>query len=320
MDVIRKIPKKKWASLIGNSVHTYFFHTPEWIEILEKSFSFKNESIILKINDSELIIPMVSRKRHYFFKIYDSLPLGYGGMFCNKEISSEMPSKLLKIPNRNTLFLRISFPPLFDKKVIGYLEKFKPSVEEIKSIWNYTHILKLKRGFEEIYKKFSKNRVRAIIKAEKFGFEVTESKKKEDFKDFYELLSRVSIDRWGYGEAIHPYKLYEVMSDYGNVKLILAKKDEEIAGGLVTFNYGKTVFYWISAFSEKYKEHNPTSLLFYEAIKVACENGFEIFNFGASGDLEGVRKFKESFGAKMVKLKTLKVWNKHWLKLKPFLR
>jgi lipid II:glycine glycyltransferase (peptidoglycan interpeptide bridge formation enzyme) len=34
------------------------------------------------------------------------------------------------------------------------------------------------------------------------------------------------------------------------------------------------------------------------AIADACKRGFEVYNFGASMNLESVRKFKESFGAK----------------------
>ena len=42
---------------------------------------------------------------------------------------------------------------------------------------------------------------------------------------------------------------------------------------------------------------SPNNALLETVIREACENGVKIFDFGASGPLDSVRKFKESFGA-----------------------
>jgi lipid II:glycine glycyltransferase (peptidoglycan interpeptide bridge formation enzyme) len=44
--------------------------------------------------------------------------------------------------------------------------------------------------------------------------------------------------------------------------------------------------------------YSGTTALLRSAIEDACDRGIEWFDFGASGDLDSVRVFKESFGAR----------------------
>jgi CelD/BcsL family acetyltransferase involved in cellulose biosynthesis len=59
----------------------------------------------------------------------------------------------------------------------------------------------------------------------------------------------------------------------------------------------KNTFHWHGASLEKYFRLRPNNLIYYEAIKDACESGFSWFDFNPSSGHEGVRSFKKRFGS-----------------------
>ena len=56
--------------------------------------------------------------------------------------------------------------------------------------------------------------------------------------------------------------------------------------------------YWHGAARESSLALRPANRLFGEVIRDACERGFRWFDFNSSAGLEGVRRFKEGFGAR----------------------
>ncbi|HEX8948352.1 MAG TPA: FemAB family XrtA/PEP-CTERM system-associated protein [Dissulfurispiraceae bacterium] len=65
---------------------------------------------------------------------------------------------------------------------------------------------------------------------------------------------------------------------------------------------------WASSL-RSYNRYSPNMLLYWSALKFACENGYRIFDFGRSTPSEGAYRFKEQWGAKPVQL----YWH-YWLK------
>ena len=51
---------------------------------------------------------------------------------------------------------------------------------------------------------------------------------------------------------------------------------------------------------KEYETYGSINLLFRNAIEQACDEGYKCYNLGLSGNLDGVRKFKESFGAEKI--------------------
>ena len=69
-----------------------------------------------------------------------------------------------------------------------------------------------------------------------------------------------------------------------------------VAGAVCLYDR-KHVCYWHGAALDKYFALRPVNLLLFEIIKQASEQGHDWFDFLPSGKHEGVRKFKENFGA-----------------------
>jgi len=308
IEYTENVSEQKWDKIVRNSENGYFFHTPAWAKILEETYGYRIATRLYEIEGDEILIPMMEGKK-YGFSYYHSMPLGYGGIFSASDLSSEILKKILKdiVGGRHLLF-ELSLPPFFSFSIQEDL-----TIRQVNSEWNYTHVLSLENGFDYLWKnKFNRKNRNAIRKAEKSGVEVLKGYSLEDFRKYYKLYVEESSKKWEYKKPPHPLKLYENMCKFGlpHVRLRLAIKDDKVIAGLINFYYGKNVFYWGSTFLEEYGIYRPTNLLLKDSIEEACNEGYKYYNFGASGNLEGVRRFKESFGAERVELKKYILWSR----------
>lgn len=299
------VSKNKWEDIILKSDNAYFFHSPTWAKILEKTYNYRTATRLYNINGKSILIPMMEERNIYDFKTFDSMPYGYGGVFPESEISTDDYKCLLdNIIGGRHLILNLTLPPFLD---ISSLSK---SAIKIKDEWDYTHILNLEgKDFEYIWNDdFSKSRRRNIHKAYRSNIVIRNGTSLDDFRAYYKLYAE-SSRKWGYESPPHPFNLYKNFHKYGSphVELSLAIKDHKTIGGLIVFYYAMTVFCWGNTYLEDYGTFNPVSKLINNSIKQACQEGYKYFNFGASGKLKGVRRFKESFGAEKVDINKYRV-------------
>lgn len=95
-----------------------------------------------------------------------------------------------------------------------------------------------------------------------------------------------------------------------NAALLIAYNEQKqpLAGILLLF-YKKTSYYWYASSTNLGKKLSASSLLVWEAIKLAKEKKFDIFDFegiyderfeGATKSWRGFTKFKEGFGGKIL--------------------
>ncbi len=298
------VSKNLWEELILEFDDTYIFHSPIWVKALEKTYKYRDATILYDLDGKEILIPMMKTKK-YGFKFYDSMPLGYGGIFSYSELSFDNIKEVLtSFLGIDSLQFNLTIPPLSQLNI-----KEDKLIKEIKNKLNYTHILQLCETFEDIWKKkFKKKNRNAIRKSIKNKLEIVKGNSLNDFKEYYRIYEDAS-KKWGYNNPPYPFNFFKYLHKYGpsNINLSLAIKNNETIGGLITLSYSKTIFYWGSAYLDDYGQYNPTNLLLCNSIESACQEKYKYFNFGASGNLIGVRKFKESFGAQKVDYKNYNV-------------
>ena len=82
------------------------------------------------------------------------------------------------------------------------------------------------------------------------------------------------------------------------IKLWLAHIDGKAVSGAICFYNNKHVVYWHGASLSDHAALRPANLLQAQLIEDAYRNGFWWYDFNPSGGLEGVEKFKTSFGAR----------------------
>ena len=151
--------------------------------------------------------------------------------------------------------------------------------------------------------RYSKGRKWSINKAKKEAVEVFES---TDFKSFWGLLIEI-LESNHQAKPVHTLDEMKQLANLfpDNIKLFLAKKDENIVAGALTYENQKIVHTQYLASSFEGKNIGALDLLIDKLIKEIYRDK-KYFDFGISNEDEGrylnagLIAQKEGFGAKAV--------------------
>jgi CelD/BcsL family acetyltransferase involved in cellulose biosynthesis len=165
---------------------------------------------------------------------------------------------------------------------------------------NETHVIDLTQEWETIHDAWSSSCRRAERKAQRAGIRVREAASEEDWRDYYAVYED-SLRRWGDRARFRTdWRLFEQLHYLrsANLRLWLATTSEgRVAAGAVMCYAGVHAVYWHGAAMESLLPHRPMNLLFSVIIRETRKAGFQWFDFNPSGGIDGVRRFKEGFGA-----------------------
>jgi lipid II:glycine glycyltransferase (peptidoglycan interpeptide bridge formation enzyme) len=85
--------------------------------------------------------------------------------------------------------------------------------------------------------------------------------------------------------------------------LLLAKKDGNAIAGLILFKFKNRLSAEFAVSDESFRDLSPNHFLFWDAIKLAYNEGCEIFDFGrTSPKNKSLMDFKKRWGTKVVEL------------------
>ena len=160
-----------------------------------------------------------------------------------------------------------------------------------------THTLDLSPGFDALWESsFSSKNRNSCRKAERAGIVVAEETNAEAARS-YRRLYEAATTAWGYDEPPYPPDLFGALVDSGATELWLARLEGRVVAGALLLRGSDDVFYWSGAMDREHQGTAPSNAVIRAAIESACERGLSYFDFGASGTLAGVERFKTSFGA-----------------------
>ena len=163
------------------------------------------------------------------------------------------------------------------------------------------HVLALSRNPAEVYAGFHRSQVqRNIRRAEREGLTVRQATRPEDLTGTFYRLHLLTRRRLGV--PVQPRRFFRLLWEHaistglGSV-LIVEASDRPIAAA-VFLAWNGTVIYKFGASDENMWPLRPNHLLFWHAIRGACEQGYRWFDFGRTdAGQEGLRDFKLSWGA-----------------------
>jgi CelD/BcsL family acetyltransferase involved in cellulose biosynthesis len=163
------------------------------------------------------------------------------------------------------------------------------------------HVLSLSPDPEVTFQGFSRSQVRRNVrKAQRSALTLRRADTAEDLTEsFYRLHLRT---RRRLGVPIQPRRFFDVLwrrviaPQRGFV--LLAYRAERPVAGAIFLTAGRTVVYKFGASEPSSWPLRPNNLIFWDAIRWSCENGFARFDFGRSDvDNRGLRNFKNGWGA-----------------------
>ncbi len=288
----------EWTQLLSQTESDYALsQTFEFGATLGQAYpEYAHEPQIAEFsNGARVLLPLV-RVQSRLFRVFEAMPLSLNGLPIGINASVAQISAALNSISADVL--RVSG---------GALSEAPPEISPaMERSMGETHVLDLSVGFDEIWTNNFGSKVRNQCRAAiKKGVETFEAQTPAEFDDYYEIYVK-NCARWGYDAPPYPRALFRELCELRRqnngegVQLQLARVEDETVAGVLLFHGRRSVLYWSGGMKREFSSLSPNNALLEVVIRQACECGHRLFDFGASGPLDSVRKFKESFGAQTV--------------------
>ena len=322
--------KELWNNLVEKSPYGTIFHTWEFLRVMERYTSKKiggsrYKGILYPLiafrGSTPLGILPIYLYNHRFIKFALSPPirvecLYLGPILPNYETlkNSKRESTLLKFQEEMDKFIFRKFKPNYTSLhlPLGMLDSrpFKWTGYEVEP--RHTYILDLSEGLEDIWKGFHKELRRSISKSAKSGL-IVENGFQEELEYIHKSLSKRRHEQ-GKGMTSSVEYLQEIFNSFrDNLKILVAKKDEEYTGGIINLSYKDKLVFWIGA-PKVSTSSNSNELLLWESIKLAKEQGFRYYEI-LGADHPSLYTFKTKFNSNLVTFLSCKKYSPESIKL-----
>lgn len=306
IETIDPMQDPRWDAFVESHPYGWICHLSGWKKVLEESFThMKGYYFVLSDNPGENIeaaLPIFEVKSWLTGKRLVSMPFA---TLCDPLISTtddmnELLQAVMKLSEKlKSRYIEIRTlysSPLIQDERFGRSNFFKH------------HFFRLQEEPERMKKRFHRSCVRQkITRAEKNKLEkrlVTDS---AGLLEFYRLQL---ITRKRLGLPCQPLIFFESLwrsfSPVGQVRIILAEKDNVAIAGLLIFCFKDRVSIEFAASDERFMDMCPNHFLIWETFKWAYEAGYQIVDFGrTSPNNEGLMDFKRRWGTTVIDLPQL---------------
>ena len=300
--LIDPVEDPRWDRFVMDHPFGWICHLSGWKQVLEKSFKHMKGYYLALVDENDHIkagLPIFEVKSWLTGKRLVNIPFA---TLCDPLISSSSDMKellefSLKLQNKlKSSFIEIrtsqSAPMLHDDR----LEQHK----HYKS-----HYLSLNCEIEQIKKRFDRKTVRpSVNRAMKSNLKLIVADEETDLVSFYKLYIST---RKNIGLPPQPYIFFKMLWDTflpdDRLALLLAEKDKKIVAGVIIFKFKNRISAEYSAWNRQYSKICPNHFLYWNAIKMAQREGYEMFDLGRTSPSNvNLMKFKGRWGTSIVEL------------------
>ena len=302
---LREENYEEWNNFVKVHKNATIFHTVEWKKVLEETFCYKPEYLVVKDLDGQLvgISPAFSVKTLFGSVIVSQPFFEYGGPIVEKGFEEAYKEILSfyrdKVENARIKYVEIRVLPDGEKEPehfdnTGFVKQFKA----------YDFYIDVKdKDFEKdiwlgLYTK--KSRVRnSVKKAIKSGVRVVED---DDIDIYYELYIKTIAKL---GSPPYPKTLFENIKKYVNsssVRFTYAYLKDEPIAAMMSFPYNNRDLMVGLVSDENYQDYRANDLLYNEQIEYATKNKFEVVDLGRTRPDSSYERYKRKWGATQINL------------------
>jgi hypothetical protein len=295
--VLQRTFDEHWDSYVTQHPDGWLTHTADWKKVIEKSFGHikgycfclvdKNYNDIIAGIPAFIVDSYISGKRLVsipFATICDPLAdnNAHIDLLVNALIEAKEQMHCKSIEVRSSC----------NNKIIKTNSLYQRS-------FFIQHFLRLDDSLENIFNKFHRTCTRQRInRANKSHLKLKKGYSEYDLKIFYKLYTnarkRLALPPMPFSFIKN---LLNTFFHKGYVDLFLALKDSEAIAGLLVFKYKKRFSIEFAASNEKYWSISPNHFLFWEAIKIAHAEGYEVVDFGrTASNNKSLMDFKGRWG------------------------
>ncbi len=297
--------RKEWNEVVETSVQSEIYHLFEWGELLERTYNIKVFRLIAEVDNTLVgVLPFVYFKNPIFGRKIISFPFSdIGGSLVLDEyhnLSHKFIRKLAKIAKTwNANF--IEFRLLQEKA------KDLSSFNFTCGLQAFTYRIDTTKSYNEIWHNYSKKIRHNIRKVKDIGLKIREAKNEYDLGIYYRIYLRRMKE---FGTPPAPFSfwrnMWSLFHPKGRIKLIFTILDDKEIAGFIALLFKRKLYFILNvSLTEFWKYYGLNELLFDWYIKYACENQYELVDFGRTRKGTGVQRFKEKgWGTKRISLNT----------------
>jgi len=297
--------KEEWNAVVEKSTYSEIYHTYEWTQLLEKTYNIKVFRLVARINNTTIgILPFIYLPNPIFGPKIVSLPFSdIGGPLTidkNNNISNRLTKELIKIATKwNTKFIEI--------RSLQENAEHLPSLNFISSLQAFTYRLNTAKPYNEIWSNYSKKIRHNIRKMKNLGLKIREAKDLCAINTYYTIyLKRMK----NFGTPPAPpsfwHNMWKTFQPKGQMKLIFTVLDDKEIAGFTALLFKRKLYFILNVSLKKFwKYYGLNELLFDWYIKYACENQYDLVDFGRTRKDTGIQRFKEKgWGTERISLNT----------------
>src|SRR6266581_7089694 len=307
-----------WDSYVGNHPDASLFHRFGWREVIHRTYAHATYYLMASEEEPDAaprsadgarrsagsvlgVLPLAHLKRGIFGNCLVSLPfVDSGGILAScREAEEILLSEAIKIgraTGASRIELRHEQPLASCNEVSAFCSETSQEPLQIATRSDKVRMLLNLPDSSEMLMKSFKSKLRSqIAKPLKEGL-TSRTGGVELLEDFYKVFL---VNMRDLGSPVHSIKLMRhVLSEFSeSSKIIVIYKAKEAVAAALVVGFEKMLRNpWASSL-RKYASLSPNMLLYLRVLEYACDNGYQVFDFGRSSAGEGTYKFKEQWGA-----------------------
>lgn len=280
-----------WCAALETHPAAHLGQAREWFTVISTAYS--HTPFYLKAEDSSghvWVLPAFLIRRPLLGSILTSMPfLDSGGPCGEPGRNSDALVNHLVAEAKHHGASRVEL-----RCIAPMNQPFEASLEKV------TLVLPLPSEPDRLWRDLGPKVRNQIRKAERGGLTV-EVGGIELLDEFYRVFA---VNMRDLGSPVHAKKFFRaILETFGkSAQVGLARKDRISLGGLISVVFNDTMYVpWASSLRE-YASLCPNMLLYWDALRRACEDGLSRFDFGRSSRGSGTYRFKRQWGADEVQL------------------
>jgi len=310
--------RESWDAYVSRHPEASLFHLFGWQDIIHRTYGHKTyylmavcgeaEAAAVRRENSSLlaenavgILPLVHLKHVIFGNCLVSLPfLDGGGILAgSKEVEESLLCEAINLGRKtgaSRIELRQERPLASCNDISAFCSESSREPLQIATRSDKVRmLLNLPESSQMLMKSFKSKLRSQIAKPLKEGL-TSRTGGVELLEDFYKVFL---VNMRDLGSPVHSIKLMRhVLSEFSeSSKIIVIYKAKEAVAAALVVGFEKMLRNpWASSL-RKYASLSPNMLLYLRVLEYACDNGYQVFDFGRSSAGEGTYKFKEQWGA-----------------------
>ena len=289
------IDKLKWDRCIETAANGLIYASSYYLDAMSDNW----DALIL--NDYEVVMPLVWKKKYGFNYLYQPFFIGSLGIFGN--VSDKTVNQLLNaIPNQ------FKYADIDFKENIINPEKITLKNAQLKKRNNF--LLDLNKKYPEIYKDYKRLTTRMIKKAAENKVEIIKSCEPFEVIEFYEKNYKNEHKNIKSRDYKRLLAATNIAFEKGKAATWLAKKNGETIASYMILKDEKFIYSLIGGSNQQGKKYGAFYLLTDAAIKDHAETN-RIFRFEGS-DKKGIAFFNSQFNPAPVHYYHLKLNRLPW--------